>query len=149
YMYDPATGGWEAVTGPVDSAGMPLLAAGGAAVAWGGDSIVCFGGVNAAVFTEALHRGRALAADPENDSLRRAQRSYMEQEPAEYRFNDRVLVFHTTAGRWSVSRVPAPQSAQAGAGATVMRWGTSKGILLFNGELKPGVRTPEVWLWRP
>ena len=61
YVYDPTTEMWRTIAGPVDATGEPLLAAGGAAVAWGGDSIVCFGGVNAAVFTEALDRAWALA----------------------------------------------------------------------------------------
>lgn len=147
YVYDPITEKWQAVAGPVDTSGLPLLAAGGAAVAWGADSIVCFGGVNAAVFTEALQRARLLAAAPENDSLRRAQRAYMEHDPAWYRFNDRVLVYHTTTGKWTVSATSAPQSARAGAGAAALPGGG--GVVLFNGELKPGVRTPEVWRWRP
>ncbi|WP_297832631.1 kelch repeat-containing protein [uncultured Rikenella sp.] len=149
YVYDPATETWRTIAGPVDAEGEPLLAAGGAGVAWGADSIVCFGGVNGVVFTEALDRAWTLAVAPENDSLRRVQRAYMEQEPGWYRFNDRVLIFDTAAERWSVSSERAPQGARAGAGATPMRWGTSPGVLLFNGELKPGIRTPEVWLWRP
>lgn len=147
YAFNPEMNDWETVAGPVDSAGGPLLAAGGTGVAWGGDSIVCFGGVNAAVFTEALQRGRALAAEPENDSLRAAHRAYMEHDPAWYRFNDRVLVYNTTTARWSVSSVPAPQSARAGAATVSLPGG--EGVVLFNGELKPGVRTPEVWRWRP
>lgn len=149
YVYDPAVGEWRTVDGPVDRDGLPLLAAGGAAVAWGEDSILCFGGVNGAIFKEALVRGRAMVAEPQNDSLRQVQREYMEREPAWYRFNDRVLVYNTTTRRWSLSDFVAPESARAGAGATVMRWGTCRGVLLFNGELKPGIRTPEVWLWRP
>lgn len=147
YMYDPATNEWSAVNGPEDAEGRPLLAAGGAAAAWGRDSIVCFGGVNAAVFTEALRRGRALAADPGNNSLRWAQRAYMEHEAAWYGFNDRVLVYHTTTGKWTVSATPEPQGARAGAAAVSLPGGG--GVVLFDGELKPGVRTPEVWLWRP
>lgn len=149
YAYDPMTNEWQTVAGPTDENGVPCLAAGGAGVAWGEDSILCFGGVNTAVFTEALDRARALAAEPENDSLCAAQRAYMEREPGWYRFNDRVLVYNTSSGRWSVSRERASESARAGAGATVMRWRACRGVLLFNGELKPGIRTPEVWLWRP
>lgn len=145
YAYDPTTDAWEAVAGPTDPDGAPLLTAGGIGVAWGEDSILSFGGVNTAIFTEALRRGRALAAAPENDSLRRVQREYMEQEPAWYRFNDRVAVFNTTTRRWSLSDVVASESARAGAGAAVLR---GAGVLLFNGELKPGIRTPEVWLLR-
>lgn len=151
YAYDPHTDSWEEAAGPEDAEGCPLLAAGGAGAAWGEDSILCFGGVNATIFTEALRRGQALAATPENDSLRQAQREYMEREPAWYRFNDRPLVFNTTTGRWTALSV-APQSARAGAGAAVTRGpgdGSAAGVVLFNGELKPGVRTPEVWLFRP
>lgn len=149
-VYDPATDQWEAVPGPVDENGLPLLAAGGAGVAWGNDSIVCFGGVNAAVFTAALQRGQALAQRPGDDSLRQAQREYMEQEPAWYRFNDRTLIFNTTTRRWSLSDVAASESARAGAGATTFGGGNGGGgVVLFNGEVKPGIRTPEVWLWRP
>lgn len=146
YVYDPTTDDWETISIPTNETG-GLLAAGGTAVAWSEDSIVCFGGVNTAVFTEALERGRALASDPANDSLRNAQREYMEHEPAWYRFNDRLPVYNTIAGEWTVSPVPAPQSARAGAAA--VETPDKTGIVLFNGEVKPGFRTPEVWLWRP
>lgn len=150
YGYDPSTGAWEAVAGPEDADGEPLLAAGGAGVAWGEDSILCVGGVNAAVFAAALQRGQAIAADPAHDSLRQAQREYMEREPVWYRFNDRVAVFHPATGRWSLGADRLPQGARAGAGAVVLQRndGAGSGVVLFNGEIKPGVRTPEVWLWR-
>lgn len=147
YAYDPATDKWEAIPGPVDAGGLPLLAAGGTGVAWGEDSILCFGGVDTEIFTEALKRGQAVAADPENDSLRQAQREYMGHEAAWYRFNDRVLVYNTSSGRWTVWDTPAPQSARAGAAAAA--FSDKSGIVLFNGELKPGVRTPQVWHWKP
>lgn len=146
YVYDPTTDDWETISIPTSKTG-GLLAAGGAGVAWGEDSIVCFGGVNDSIFEVALKRSMALIADPENDSLRQAQREYMEHEPAWYRFNDRILIYNTGSGAWTVSPVPAQQSARAGAAAVVTP--DSSGIILFNGEVKPGIRTPEVWLWCP
>ncbi len=151
YVYDPTTEAWAVVEGPTDGDGEPLLAAGGASVAWGSDSILCLGGVNTPIFEAALARTKALAAEPGNDSLRQAQREYMEREPAWYRFNDRVRIYNTTTGRWTCARSEAP--ALAGAGAVVLRRGRGStfsrpGLLLFNGECKPGIRSPEVWWWR-
>lgn len=146
YAYDPETGNWEELSHPTVGTGK-LLTAGGTGVAWGEDSIVCFGGVNDSIFEVALERGTALAADPENDSLRQAQREYMEQEPEWYRFNDRILIYNTVSGAWTVSAVSAVQCARAGSVAVEMP--DEGGVLLFNGEIKPGIRTPEAWLWRP
>lgn len=146
YVYDPTTDSWKTISIPTSGNG-GMLTAGGTAVAWGEDSIICFGGVNDSIFETALQRGKALSADPDNDSLRNEQREYMEHEPAWYRFNDRLLIRNTISGEWTVSSVPAPQSARAGAAAVTTPDKT--GIVLFNGEVKPGVRTPKVWLWRP
>lgn len=146
YTYDPATDTWRSVTGPTDRTGRPLLAAGGNASAWGRDTIVCFGGVDSEIFTEALKRSAALAIDPRNDSLQQAQRQYMEQPPQWYRFNNRVLIYNTKSDRWNVADT-ASSSARAGAGLTLLPH--QEGLLLFNGELKPGIRTPEVWCWQP
>lgn len=146
YVYDPTTDDWETISIPTSENG-GLLAAGGIAVAWGTDSIVCFGGVNDSIFETALQRSMALTADPENDSLRNAQHEYMEHEPAWYRFNDRIVVYNTISGEWTVSSAPVQQSARAGAAA--VETPDKTGIVLFNGEVKPGIRTPEVWLWWP
>lgn len=148
FVYDPVTNLWSSVANPHAPNGQPLLGAGGCGIAWGKDQILCFGGVDAAIFTAALARGNALLEDPSNDSLQAAQHRYMTQEPHRYRFNPTPLRFHTTTERWQ-RIVEATAEPFARAGGVAVAWPDGRSLLLFQGETKPGVRTPAVWQWQP
>lgn len=148
FVYDPVTNLWSSVANPHAPNGQPLLGAGGCGIAWGKDQILCFGGVDAAIFTAALARGNALLEDPANDSLQTAQYRYMTQEPHWYRFNPTPLRFHTTTERWQ-RIVEATAEPFARAGGVAVAWPDGRSLLLFQGETKPGVRTPAVWQWQP
>lgn len=100
---------------------------GGTATALDNNRVLFTGGVNPDIFLQALRQ-------PAPDYL---------THPAEwYRFNDKLIVFHTdgTTNNWS-NPVSCPEAARAGAMAVPDGQG---GILLIGGELKPGMRTNSV-----
>ena len=86
--------------------------------------VLCTGGVNKDIFLAALRC-------PEKDYL---------LHPVEwYKFNDRILVYNINLDIW---QEVARTSLVARAGAALVGW--DKTYYNINGELKPGVRTPEI-----
>ena len=100
---------------------------GGTCAKSGYSHILFFGGINKDVF-------EARVNDPRPDS------TYFLHEPAWYRFNSRVLVYHTITNSW-FTLSENERFARAGAGLVTLPDG---GWLYVNGEVKPGVRSTDV-----
>ena len=124
YCYSSVSRQWTPVATPAGDDGETVSLGGGTAVAVNDSLILCTGGVNKDIFLAALRH-------PEKDYL---------LHPVEwYKFNDRILVYNANRNIWQeVARTP--QTARAGAALT----GWNKTFYNINGELKPGVRTPEI-----
>ena len=89
---------------------------------------------------QRLAQARATGDDSLAATLQAAGRDYMTHAPAWYRFNRRVLRYSAAADRWTtVDR--ADQAARAGAALT----GKGTTFYYLGGELKPGIRTPDLW----
>lgn len=144
--YRPSARRWETAATPTDAEGRPVSLGGGAGLALGDTAAICLGGVDKDIFLAALRREERLAEARArgNDSLaaalQAAGRSYMTQPAAWYRFNRHVLLYSAAADSWTVAG-EAPQAARAGAALT----GHGTTLYWLGGELKPGVRTPDVW----
>lgn len=141
YCYSPDKQTWTPVAAPVGSDSVVVSLGGGIAYALNDSMIVCTGGVNKEVFLSALRREAMLKnADPLCvDSLKGVIKEYMTRPPEFYQFNDKILVYYTKRNVW----VEAGQSpAVARAGAAVV--GTGSTFYSIYGELKPGIRTPEI-----
>lgn len=146
YSYSPRDNQWYPVA-PIQPAGDPDSTAliGAYGVASGSHHLLFTGGVNYAKFKYALNLpvqiARAEAAG--NDSLAaglvREKNKYMTYPAAWYRFNDRLLVYHTLTDSWAEEEA-LPQLARAGAVVVPYqgKW------IVVNGELKPGVRSSDV-----
>ncbi len=119
-IYDTKTNSWR-FTSPMDAS---LSLVGGAAAPSGCAHIVCFGGVNADIFENAINGGA--------DSL------YLKHEPAWYKFNDEILIYHTITDTW-VTESRNPLLARAG--ASLIPCGGEWYIV--NGESKPGIRATD------
>ena len=87
------------------------------------------GGVNRAIFARALHNS------PED------RIPYLSKEPAEYRFRQTVYAFDPATERWAPLGSD-PACALAGPGVAVRPAG---GLYVAGGELKPGVRSPQLF----
>lgn len=124
YCYSFASQRWTPVATPTGNDGEDISLGGGAAIAINDSLVLCTGGVNKDIFLRALQC-------PEKDYL---------LHPVEwYRFNDRILIYNSKQDSWQeVAR--SAQVARAGAALV----GRDKTYYNINGELKPGIRTPEI-----
>lgn len=122
--YDFTSGKWSEIEGPVDSEGNPLSVGGGCAAAFTDGRVLVCGGVNKDIFLSALQN---QAPD------------YLQHPIEWYRFNPYILLFDAIEGKWNLL---GESSLCARAGALLLNYGTNS-ALLFGGELKPRVRTPQ------
>lgn len=125
FEYNPASGKWKAIAGPLTESGEAISTGGGIACTLPDGRIVVTGGVNKDVFLEAL---RNQAPD------------YLSHPIEWYRFNSRVLVYNPKNGKWEIAANDS-ETARAGAAAAVTPEGE---IILIGGELKPRIRTPRI-----
>lgn len=124
YCYSSLSRQWIPIATPTGNDGETISLGGGTAIAINENLILCTGGVNKDIFLAAL---------------RQPQKDYL-LHPAEwYKFNDRILIYDISQNTWQeVARTP--QTARAG--AALVGW--DKTYYNINGELKPGIRTPEI-----
>lgn len=123
YRYDPAADRWSAAAG--HPTGGTFTGACAATLADG--RIAVAGGVDRTLFAEALR------LPPER------MRDYLSQPAEAYRFQRTPCLFDPSSGRWSLL-AESPHAARAGAALVV----ADGGLCLVGGELKPGIRTPDV-----
>lgn len=105
--------------------GMTLT--GGSCSTIGYSHIICMGGVNKEVFEARV-----------NDQHPTSE--YFLHDPAWYKFNDRIWIYHTITNSW-YSLYQSPSLALAGAGLISL---PDHKFLLVNGECKPGIRSAKV-----
>lgn len=138
----------EELTETVASTGRPVTRhtfTGGCCVAEGGRYLLFLGGVNYDRFLAAIDRPRQIAqaeaaADKVAlDSLQAEAKAYMHHPVEWYRFNTSLWRYDTFTKKWN-SLGAYEQLARAGAGAVC----SGKTLIVVNGELKPGIRTPAV-----
>ena len=130
YCYSSDTKQWTAVAAPCDDNGEALSVGGGTAVTVDNRWVLCTGGVNKDIFLSAL---------------RAPMEGYMLHEPKWYKFNDRLMVYDMKEDAWNTV-IRSSHLARAGA---VLVSGGNDSFYNINGELKPGIRTPEItriWL---
>lgn len=123
--YHPETKQWRnEVFLPSFADGSHRTITGGCAIASGDSSIFLIGGVNYNRFRDALNH-------PEPDYLR---------HPTDwYKFNTSLLQYNTFTKRWT-HLGDYKELARAGAGIA----NNANMTIIIGGELKPGIRTPEV-----
>lgn len=130
YRYLPAQKVWQPVSSPVAfQTGETFTLTGGAAVACADSLILCAGGVDRAIFLDAIS----------GNYQRVAKEAYLKQPVPWYRFNGRLMAYHTRSGQWD-EWTASPSLARAG--AAFLR--SEHGLWLIGGEIKPGIRTPEI-----
>ena len=118
---------------------------GGCAVTFQTDKILFMGGVNYDCFLAAIARPIHLAkAEAAQDSaaitrLQAEAKAYMHHPVEWYRFNTTLLQYDLSTKAWS-DLGEYEQLARAGAGAVIQ----DGRLTIINGELKPGIRTPQV-----
>lgn len=134
YTYDPATDAWSKIDTEV-----PTGLLGASAVAIDDDRIAFFGGYNKDLFDKYLHDVLTTDKKAEPDAWQKIVDDYMGMAPEDYRWNTKILVYSVSSNSWS-DLGDNPYLPNCGS-ATVA---DGDGVLLINGEIKPGLRTPKV-----
>lgn len=125
--------------------GSPRTLTGGCAAAMSDHLVLFFGGVNHDCFLAAVDRPRRIIeAKASGDSLtvgklKSEGEEYLRHEVSWYRFNDDLWAYDTVDCGW---KCLGTHESLARAGAGAVMYGNS--LLVICGELKPGVRTPQV-----
>lgn len=132
WCYSFATGVWTPLSKSI-AAGDEVTLSGGTMALVNDSTIVAAGGVNREIFTDAISGTYALIDKAD----------YMLQPSEWYRFNPNLLAYNTEKGKWSVLD---KCSVYARAGALMLSYDGY--IIYIGGELKPGIRTPQIHRYR-
>ena len=124
--YNAGCGTWTALPVPTDALGEEVFTGGATAIATPQKGVVVVGGVNKDVFLAAINK---------------LPEGYLLHEPEWYRFNNRVLCYRD--GTWTQL---LQHSSVARAGCALAYW--DGWVYVVGGELKPGIRTPEIVRFR-
>ncbi len=127
--FDFLTGNWSMLPQFIDENNHPFTLSGGTAIAVGNERIVATGGVNREIFEDAI--SGTYKCIP--------QKEYMLQSAGWYKFNDRLLLFDVATESWDIV---TRDNKFARAGAVLATDGET--LFYVGGELKPGIRTPEI-----
>lgn len=147
WRYDISTEEWTKAADQIDPATQRPFSLGGAtAMPVHNRYILCLGGVHHDIFLDAITTQYNIAHNPtlsveeKGKQLQEFSKRYLTQPVAYYRFNPECRVFDTQTGRWTTID---STSNVARAGATLVSDGSV--FYAVQGELKPGVRSPETW----
>ena len=124
--YNAGCGTWTALPVPTDALGEEVFTGGATAIATPQKGVVVVGGVNKDVFLAAINK---------------LPEGYLLHEPEWYRFNNRVLCYRD--GAWT-QLFQHPSVTRAG--CALAYW--DGWVYVVGGELKPGIRTPEIVRFR-
>jgi cyclically-permuted mutarotase family protein len=140
YVYDPSTNQWTRLADISDGKNISNFSA-GAGVSLDKDYILVTGGDNGKVFhqieTQLAHIARTT------DTAEKARLTALKNNLLinHAGFDGSMLIYDIPKNQWSkVGELPFPAQVTT----TACKWGDD--IVLSNGEVKPGVRTPEVMI---
>ena len=134
YVYDPAGDIWSRLDTKT-----PVGLLGASAYAIDEDRIAIFGGYNKELFDKYLLDVSTTDQKAEPEKWQDIVNAYMGMEPEGYRWNDEVLVYTISTNSWS-SLGYNPYLPNCGAALVA----EDDGLMLINGEIKPGLRTPQI-----
>jgi N-acetylneuraminate epimerase len=138
YVYDPSTDQWTSLAGISDGKTISNFSA-GAGVSLNKDYILVTGGDNGKVFHEIETQLAQIAQT--TDTAEKARLTALKNNLLinHAGFDRSILLYDIPKNQWSkVGELPFPAQVTT----TACKWGDY--IVLSNGEVNPGVRTPEV-----
>ncbi|NRF40024.1 galactose oxidase [Pedobacter foliorum] len=140
FAYDIAKGNWQKMADISDGKHTTTFSA-GAGVAVSNNLILVSGGDNGSVFHKIEHYISQISkttSQEEKDKLTKEKNKLNVNHKGFYK---EQLVYNITTNKWSkIGELPFPAHVTT----TATKWGSD--IVLSNGEIKPGVRTPSVMI---
>lgn len=133
YRYEPAANRWSKLP-----TRMPLGGLAAAAVSLDDREVLFFGGVNKAIF-DGYHQDYFVSAAGDAARQEAVAAAYFDQRPQDYLFAAQVLSYEPATNQWRNLGLD-PGLPTVGAGAAV----SGRQVHLISGEIKPGLRSPEV-----
>jgi len=158
YKYEPDINRWTKMadvgTNLENRNGICVMA--GAGIKLGANHIAVFGGDSGEIFRKVaqdipdkikilLHEDQTTLAD----QLRQEKKSLLANHPG---FSRDILVYHTITDTWTKSgQLPESEIMGGSVGGpvttTAVYW--DEDIILPSGEVRPGVRSPKIWIASP
>lgn len=132
FAYDIKKHTWQPRQ-PLPGAGLSA----GTGLAVGSTYILVVSGDDGSTFRRVEEVSRQLAASPDSDTLLARRSQLLGGHPG---FGRGVLFYNTITDRWT-NLEPFPVPGQVT--TTAVRWGHE--LYIPSGEIKAGVRTPEIW----
>lgn len=136
---------WNRIPPPTTRQNREQHLSGATSVQINDSTAIFYGGVNSEIFRTALNREKTIAdAIQKGDetrlkNLQAEKKQYMEQPPAWYKFNNKMLLYERQTGKWA-EIAQSPYLALAGSSVAA----TGDTIYCVGGEIKPGIRTPRI-----
>ncbi|MGH6760819.1 MAG: N-acetylneuraminate epimerase [Phyllobacterium sp.] len=135
YAYDTESDTWSKLDTQT-----PVGLSGAKAATLGDGRIAIVGGYNKELFDKYLADVGAINKDTDPEGFRKLVDSYMGMQPKNYRWNDKVLVYDPAGNSWgTLGDNPFLPNCDP---ALVVQ-GENR-FMVVSGEIKPGLRTPEV-----
>ena len=135
YMYDTIEDRWSRL-----ETHTPVGLSGAKALSLSNGRIAFVGGYNKQLFNDYLAALSMLDPTTQPGEFARLVRGYMGMAPKDYRWNGDILWYDVELNVWgSYGQNPFPPNCDSAAVET-----QKDGFVLVSGEIKPGLRTPEV-----
>jgi N-acetylneuraminic acid mutarotase len=144
YRYDLRSGRWETLP-PIkpDDAAAPRCVMAGSALAVGPHEILLLGGDPGGMFQTLEESRRQIAASNDADQKKQLQAALEQALDDHPGFPGEVLRFDTFSRRYRRAAFSLPSPAPVTT-TPCIAWGSR--VLIVSGEVRPGIRTPNVWL---
>ena len=139
FVFDPKTSRWKQLSSiSDDKQPVPALSA-GTGISTGATYILLIGGDKGTVFSKIEGYNAAIAKADKIAEKERLQTEKLALLNHHAGFSRDIYLFNTVTGAWkNIGTLPFPTPVTT----TAVRWGND--IFLPSGEIRPGVRTPDV-----
>lgn len=140
YRYEPNTNRWTSVAGVAPSESSARCVMGASAIGWGANHILVFGGDDGSLFLERERLAQQLAETTDVGLIEELQQQLRQSFIEHPGFSRDVLAYHAVTDTWTT--LGQFDVGLSHAVTTAVRWHDS--IVIPSGEIRPGVRTPDV-----
>lgn len=136
YKYNFSDNTWSKVA-DVNIGGEYVSLLGANSIKLNEDEMLVIGGFNKEVYDDAVYNLINL----KDKDLENFKKEYFARDPNEFNWNSKVLIYNSKNDTWT-KIADIPFNAPCGEGLVLLQ----NKIYSINGEIKPGVRTPKIYI---